>query len=228
MLSLAAGADGAPLVPAALVADIGAGAYPAVINILLALQRRAKTAEGCRLDVSMTDNLFPFLYWAIGNGLAAGRWPRPGRELVTGGSPRYQIYRTADDRFVAAAPLEDRFWLKFVAMIGLPPDLKDDALDPAATTRVVAAIIRAKTAVEWQARFRGEDVCCSIVATVEEALADPHFRDRGLFNRTVRADGHDMTALPVAIAEEFRSTARVAAYPALGEGNELLSGARPL
>jgi len=222
MLSLAAGADGAPIPPAALVADIAAGAYPAVINILLALQQRARTGEGCKLDVSMTDNLFPFLYWALGNGLAAGRWPRPGGELVTGGSPRYQIYRTADDRFVAAAPLEDRFWTKFVAMIGLSPELADDSRDPTATRRAVGDIIRSRTAAEWQASFAEDDVCCCIIATVEEALADAHFRARGLFSRTVKADGREMPALPVAIVEAFRSTERAAGYPALGEASALL------
>ena len=113
LLSLAAGADGAPVVPPALIADIGGGAYPAVINILLGLAQRSHTGRGCRLDVAMTDNLFTFAYWAIGNGFAADAWPRPGGELVTGGSPRYNIYRTADGRFLAAAPLEDRFWNNF-------------------------------------------------------------------------------------------------------------------
>lgn len=37
ILSLAAGSDGAPVVPPVLAADIAGGAYPAVINILPAL-----------------------------------------------------------------------------------------------------------------------------------------------------------------------------------------------
>ncbi len=121
LLSLAADAAGAPVVPPALIADIGGGAYPAVINILLGLAGRAATGKGCRLDVSMSDNLFTFAYWAIGNGLAAGQWPRPGRELLTGGSPRYNIYPTADGRYLAAAPLEDRFWANFCDLSALNP-----------------------------------------------------------------------------------------------------------
>src|SRR5690606_22006335 len=62
MLSLTAGADGAPGIPPTLIADIGGGAYPAVINILLALRSRDRTGEGCLLDVAMTDNLFTFLF----------------------------------------------------------------------------------------------------------------------------------------------------------------------
>jgi crotonobetainyl-CoA:carnitine CoA-transferase CaiB-like acyl-CoA transferase len=101
MLALAAGADGAPVVPAALVADIGGGTYPAVINILLALRERDRTGKGCKLDIAMADNLFAFMYWALGNGQAGGQWPAPGGDLVTGGSPRYNVYRTKDGKFVA-------------------------------------------------------------------------------------------------------------------------------
>ncbi len=105
LLALAAGSDGAPVPPPALIADIGGGTYPAVINILLALRDRDRTGKGCKLDVAMADNLFAFMYWAMGNGEVAGQWPTPGGELVTGGSPRYNVYRTRDGKFVAAAPL---------------------------------------------------------------------------------------------------------------------------
>jgi crotonobetainyl-CoA:carnitine CoA-transferase CaiB-like acyl-CoA transferase len=223
LLSLAAGSDGAPVVPAALVADIAGGAYPAVINILLALQRRAASGTGCSLDVSMTDNLATFLVWAIGNGMAAGQWPKPGGDLLTGGSPRYRIYRTADDRFVATAALEDRFWTNFCDAIGLPAAERDDARDPGATAAAVAYLIQCRTATEWSQHFAGRDVCCCVVATVEEALADPHFRARGLFDHRLQGGDGEITALPVPIDATFRSAAGRAGYPALGEANGLLS-----
>ena len=227
MLMLSAGADGAPVIPPALIADIGGGAYPAVINILLALQRRAATGEGSRLDMSMSDNLFTFMYWAMGGGLAAGQWPRPGGELVTGGSPRYQIYRTADDRFIAAAPLEERFWENFCAAIELAPAWRDDARDPRATIAAVAALIRARTAAEWQARFAGTDLCCAIAATLEEAMRDPHFAARGLFAWGVAGEGGRIAALPVPVAPEFRAPPGDRAAPALGEANAMLDDPSP-
>lgn len=45
MLSLTAGADGAPVLPPALIADIAGGAYPAVINILMALRERDRSGR---------------------------------------------------------------------------------------------------------------------------------------------------------------------------------------
>ena len=222
MLSLAAGEDGAPIVPPALIADIGGGTYPAVINILLALRARDASGRGCKLDIAMGDNLFTFLYWAMGNGLVAGEWPRPGGELVTGGSPRFFVYRTRDDKFIAAAPLEQKFWENFCDAIQLDANFHDDAKDAAATKRAVAQRLREKTAAQWQAIFAGKDLCCCVVATMQEALNDAHFKARGLFNRTVTADGKSVTALPVPVAELFRNAKIAADYPALGSANEIL------
>jgi crotonobetainyl-CoA:carnitine CoA-transferase CaiB-like acyl-CoA transferase len=222
MLSLAAGEDGAPIVPPALIADIGGGTYPAVINILLALRTRDASGKGCKLDIAMGDNLFTFLYWAMGNGLAAGEWPKPGGELVTGGSPRFFVYRTRDDKFIAAAPLEQKFWENFCDAIQLDAAFRDDSKDAASTKRAVAQRLREKTAAEWQAIFAGKDVCGCVVATMEEALNDPHFKARGVFSRKVSADGKSIIALPVPVADVFRSPTIDAAYPALGNTNEIL------
>jgi crotonobetainyl-CoA:carnitine CoA-transferase CaiB-like acyl-CoA transferase len=222
LLSLSMGLRDRPVVPPALIADIAGGAYPAVINILLALQERARTGRGRFLDVSMAENVFPFMYWAIGNGLAANKWPENGRELVTGGSPRYHLYPTADGRMVAAAPLEQKFWENFCEMINLEPELRDDSKDPDATIARVAELIAAETSETWKQRFAGRDCCCTIVATVEEALADSHFRSRGLFDHVLSSDdGRTLPALPVPIAPAFRSVpGEPLSAPALGAHNE--------
>jgi crotonobetainyl-CoA:carnitine CoA-transferase CaiB-like acyl-CoA transferase len=218
LLDTVAGPDGDPVLPHVLVADIGAGAYPAVINILLALAERGSDGRGRHLDVAMADNVFTWMYWAIGNGLGADSWPSRGDELLTGGSPRYRLYRTADGRHVAAAPLEDRFWRNFCELVGLPDELRDDARDPGATADAVAALIAARPADEWEARFAEADVCCTIVRTVAEAATDPDFAARGLFDRlTGDGDGARMPALPVPVDADLRSDTSELAAPKLGE-----------
>lgn len=216
MLGLTAGSDGAPGVPAALVADIGGGAYPAVMNILLALRSRDSSGEGCHLDISMADNLFTFMYWGLGNGFAAGRWPRPGEELVTGGTPRYGVYRTRDGRYLAAAPLEQKFWENFLGVLGAP-HLLNDAGDPAGIRTAVQEIIAGADAVEWLRRFEGVDACVSMVKTLEEAVRSPHFAARGLFaGRLEDAEGKCVPALPVPIAPGLSDGAARGA-PRLGD-----------
>ncbi len=221
MLSLTAGHDGAPVLPPALIADIAGGTYPAMINILLALRQRDLTGKGVHLDVAMADNRFTFQYWGLGNG-GLGAWPGTASELVTGGTPRYQIYRAADGAFLAAAPLEDKFWVNFVTLVGLDADALA-RMPPSQAIDTVAAAIARHTVAYWEDRFAGSDVCTSRVVSLEEARHDPHFRARGLFDRTVMtAAGATMPALPVPVDAAFRGTQCVSTAPALGAHNQLL------
>ncbi|MGI9334607.1 MAG: CaiB/BaiF CoA transferase family protein [Gammaproteobacteria bacterium] len=222
LLKLAADDNGAPVVPPALIADIAGGTYPAVMNILLALRTRDLTGEGCKLDIAMSDGLFTFMYWAMGAGHAKDRWPIPGGELVTGGSPRYRVYRTADDRFVAAAPLEQRFWDNFCELIELPERLRDDAIDPKATIAAVAERIATRTGDEWERAFEGRDVCACVAASLEDAVNDEHFVQRGLFDATVRLHDTTLPAVPVPIAPAFRGAGSERSYPALNADGKVL------
>jgi crotonobetainyl-CoA:carnitine CoA-transferase CaiB-like acyl-CoA transferase len=216
LMGLTAGSDGAPGLPNVLAADLVGGAYPAMMNILLALRTREASGQGCFIDVAMADNLFPLVYWGLGNGFAAGEWPVPGGDLVTGGTPRYQVYRTSDGRYLAAAPLEQKFWENFLRVLEAP-QLLDDAGDPKGTREAVAAIIATHTADEWLQRFAGIDACVSVVKSLQEAVMTPHFRGRGLFQEHItNSDGVEIPSLPLPIAPSLRHAAGNTA-PALGE-----------
>jgi alpha-methylacyl-CoA racemase len=222
LLALSMGPQDKPVVPPALVADIAGAAYPAVMNILLAMTERQKTGKGRHLDVAMTENVFPFMYWALGEGQATGRWPGNGDCLLTGGTARYHLYPTRDGKIVAAAPIEQRFWVVFCRLIGLEADYIDEK-DPAATVKRVAEIIRAHDAEHWRARFEGEDCCCSIVRSAQDALADPHFAARGVFaHRLVNVQGGSMPALPVPIDAGLRGSSETPlSAPMLGAHNDV-------
>ncbi|MFC4312267.1 CaiB/BaiF CoA transferase family protein [Steroidobacter flavus] len=221
-LGLSADASGAPVVPPVLAADIAGGTYPAVINILLALRQRERTGQGAYLDIAMGDALFTFAYWAIGNTVMTGESPKPGGDLVSGGSPRYRIYRTADARYIAAAPLEDKFWDNFCRLLELPLPMRAADAPAAEVVAAVQAAIGSKTAEQWRVLFTGQDVCCSIVEDVQQAMRDPHTVARGLFERTVYAEGATIPALPVPIAPMFRSQSAMASAPQLGEHSTLV------
>jgi crotonobetainyl-CoA:carnitine CoA-transferase CaiB-like acyl-CoA transferase len=227
LLALSAGADGAPIAPPGLIADIGGGTLPAVINILLALREAERTGRGTHLDIAMCDNVLAWQYWAMATVEAEGRTPVPGKELVTGGSPRYRLYRTADGRFAAVAALEQKFWDNLCDLLGLPEPLRDDKRDRDATAAEVARIIASKPAAHWRKEFRARDVCCSIVQDMAEAMEDPHFRARGLFGRRVLDGAQSLTAVPVPVVPQFRSNERDAGYPRLGDANHMLDEEKP-
>ena len=223
LLALNPGPPDRPTVPPALVADIGGGSFPAVMNILLALRQRDQTGEGCHLDIAMADALFTFAWHALAAGQVTGRYPAPGEAPLAGGSPRYQLYPTRDGALLCCAALEQKFWRAFCAAIGLAPALVDDTADPAATRAAVARLIAARTATEWRPILAAADCCATLVASLDEAMRDPHFAARGLFaQRVIGSDGTAIIALPLPIAPCFRDGEVDKASPALGDASETL------
>jgi crotonobetainyl-CoA:carnitine CoA-transferase CaiB-like acyl-CoA transferase len=155
-----------PTLPPVLIADLAGAALPAVIDISLALLRRARTGEGSRLDVAMARNLFALLPYQIARGFLTGKWPQPGDDTVTGASPRYRVYEASDGRHVAVAPLEDRFWARFCELAGL---------SQASTVAEVAARIAAEPSGYWAQLLEDEDTCSNVVRTMDESVRHPQF-----------------------------------------------------
>jgi alpha-methylacyl-CoA racemase len=218
LLSLSPGPADRPVVPPGLIADIGGGSFPAVSNILLGLIAREKTGKGAHIDIAMSDAMFTFAWFALATLYTTGRNPKPGELRHNGGSPRYQIYPTSDGHLVACGALEQHFWMAFTNAIDLPSTLVDDERDTEATREAVKKIIGSKPASHWKPIFAAADCCVTIVASLEEALADPHFVERGLFGRRVAGpDGSDMPALPVPIDPQFRVDAKTRPFPPLAE-----------
>jgi crotonobetainyl-CoA:carnitine CoA-transferase CaiB-like acyl-CoA transferase len=166
----------------------------------------------------MTDAMFTFAGHALATGHATGHFPGMGGARLSGGSPRYLLYPTRDGKLVCCAALEQKFWEAFTATIGLAPEFADDGRDPAGTTAAVATIIAGKTAEEWRPLLAAADCCVTVMATLEEALRDPQFVERGLFAHQVTGPtGVSMPALPVPIDPQFRDDPDVSkAMPKLG------------
>lgn len=211
----------APL-PPTLVADIAGGAMPAVLNILLALRERDRSGQGCHLDIAMTDAMPTFAWYGLAQGQASGRYPQGGEGLLTGGSPRYGLYATADGWFLAVGALEEKFWATFCVAIGLGEALRDDRRQPEATRVAVSALIGAQPAAHWRGLLEPLDCCCTVVRTLEEALVDPQLTARGLLDRQAEEPGgRRIVSTPLPLAPVFRDAApALRKVPAVG--NEVL------
>ncbi|KZY46250.1 hypothetical protein A3731_32280 [Roseovarius sp. HI0049] len=131
--------------------------------------------------------------------------PGPGEGRLSGGSPRYRIYETADGRFLSVAPLEEKFWRTFCATIGLDAERIAELGEGADLISEIAAILGRKTCAEWMALFQGKDVCVEPVRGVKEVLNDAHFNTRAVFEQKLEtvADG-TFAALPVPLAKDLR------------------------
>ncbi len=224
LLDLSMGPAESPTIPPALIADIGGGTYPGLVNILLALIARQRTGKGTHLDIAMADNMFMQMFWALGQGTSSGTWPTPHQGLLTGGSARYQIYQTSDKKFVAAAPIEQKFWENFCHLINLPTEFRANE-DAQAVIGAVQQIIAGQPASHWQMVFEKTDCCCTIVKTLQQALKDNHFQYRGVFEHQItNQQGDKLAALPVCVVQQFRQKDRQAKkIPEAGEHNDLLT-----
>ena len=221
LLSLSMGKEDNTVVPPALIADIGAGSYPAIMNILLALRKRDLNKEGSYIDISMTDGLFTFMFWALGKGFSKNEWSQNSDYYLSGGSPRYNIYETKDKRYLAVAPIEDRFWNKFCEVIDLDITCKDQKKTDQEIMEKVRSIIKTKTSGYWDKVFKKADCCCTVVKSLKEAVGDDHFISRNLFPKKVKINDESvLPSLPLPISKQFLSPKIIKSFPKLGEQNK--------
>ncbi|KRE13942.1 hypothetical protein ASE63_18265 [Bosea sp. Root381] len=197
-----------PPLPPPLVADIAGGTMPAVLNILLALRQRERNGQGFHLDIAMADAMPTFAWYGLARGQVTGRYPEGGEGLLTGASPRYGLYATADGWFLAVGALEPKFWEIFCDAIALEPPLRDDSHDPEATRSAIADIVASEPAAHWREHLEPRDCCCTVVRTLQEALADPHLTARGLFDaQAEEPGGRRLVSTPLPLAPVFRDKA---------------------
>ena len=166
------------------IADLMGGALTAAMGILAALFDAARTGRGRHLDIAMADGALAHAVMPLATLAAHGGTRRAGGDTLTGGLACYALYRTTDDRFLAVGALERKFWDALCDVIARA-DLKPlhrtgDATTEARVRDELAVIFGARPLAHWEARFAHADACVSPVHTLEEALADPHFRARGM------------------------------------------------
>jgi crotonobetainyl-CoA:carnitine CoA-transferase CaiB-like acyl-CoA transferase len=154
-----------PVIPGVQIADVS-GSYAAVNGCLAALLQRAKTGEGQHVDISMTDSAMPFAtlihaaVWADGRNIERENFQLSG-ELVN-----YNVYETADAKFVALGALEPKFWITFCDAVN-KPEWKNKTFAPADEIQKlkeeVSALFKSKTRAEWEQFSELHDVCLSPV-----------------------------------------------------------------
>lgn len=180
------------------LADLGAGALWAVVQVLAALRAAEHTGKGCHLDVSMCEGSLSFLLPDLGNLEVTQQEPPRGADLLTGGVACYRVYTTRDGKFLSVAALEPKFWLALNQVLGRAADVGELVAPPAEQARIAADIqarIGQHTRDEWAARFSQADACVEPVLTPLELKHHPlHAARRVFFSTTPGRDGE--TALP--------------------------------
>ena len=175
--------DGGPPIPGATIADSAGGGMQAVMSILAALVRRAKTGEGAFLDVSVAEGVVSFMSLYVDEYLATGEVPGPGHNILTGRYACYDLYECADGGWVSVGAIEPHFYANLCRALGLDKwieyQLDDEVQDKirADFRRVFKKVSRD----EWVRELAPADCCVAPVLSVPELVEDEQFETRGLF-----------------------------------------------
>jgi alpha-methylacyl-CoA racemase len=170
-----------PIIPFPPMADY-AGALQAVLTVLGALIGRARGNAGCSVDVAMSESL---LLW---NAISFNAPMCRGEGLLNGGAAFYQIYGTADGRFVTLSPLEPKFWDNFCRAVGRAEwiERRYEPLPQTALIKDVAALFASRPLADWDAILGRADCCYQAVLELAEVPEHPQVRARGMIERQGR------------------------------------------
>ena len=176
-------AEGELAVPNFQIADLLGGTQSALSGLLAALLGAQRSGRGRFVDISMTREVWEHQQIARHEARARGAASAPGRGLLSGGSPCYGVYRTAEGRHLAVGALELKFWSGVCEVVGRPEWARrhwslgqvpggDDAM---ALRAELAALLATRPLSHWVPLFDAADCCVTPVLRLEEVSAHPWF-----------------------------------------------------
>ena len=182
--------DGPPAPPLNLVGDFGGGALYLAFGMVCALLEAKSSGKGQVVDAAMIDGAASLMTMMYGMH-AAGLWrDERGSNRLDSGTPWYDVYETADGKWISIGSNEPQFYEALLDRLGIdraafPADRHDRAGWPAIRACFTAKF-REKTRDEWCEIMTGHEVCFAPVLSLEEAPRHPHMQARGTF---VEQDG---------------------------------------
>ncbi|WP_026341821.1 CaiB/BaiF CoA transferase family protein [Actinomadura atramentaria] len=187
-------ADGPPQVPMNLLGDFAGGSMYLVVGVLAALLESKVSGKGQVVDAAIVDGV-AHLSTFIHGFLAGGLWrDERGVNMLDTGAPWYDVYETADGKYVGVGAIEPQFYAQLLAGLGLDGEDLPSQHDRARWGELrdrFAARFKERTRDEWAAVFLPGDACVAPVLSLVEAAEHPFNAQRDVF---VEKDGHRQPA----------------------------------
>ncbi len=178
---------GAPIPLLQILGDFAGGGQHLAYGVVCALLEAQRSGRGQVVDAAMVDGVMSIVSTFYAMHKMGLHTDARGTNLFDGGSPYYNIYETADGKFVSVAPIEPHFYALLLDKLGIDaadlPDREDEANWPELRERF-AQVFRTRTRDEWCAILEGSDTCFAPVLNFTEALDYPHNSERGAFLST--------------------------------------------
>ena len=179
----------APVRPNLSLGDTVSGLH-AVIGILLAIvgRERVTKGEGQSVDVALYESMFNLMEGVLPEYSGADQVRGASGTTITGIVPT-NTYACADGKYVVIGGNGDSIFIRLMQAIGR----SDIGTDPACAdnkgrvqhqARIDKAIdtwTRAHTAAQVMASLEAVDVPVGLIYSIEDAVHDPHYQARGMF-----------------------------------------------
>jgi alpha-methylacyl-CoA racemase len=174
----------APVPPLNLVGDFGGGGMLLAFGVVCGVLEAQRSGQGQVIDAAMVDGAAALMTMTHAFR-AMGIWnDERGTNILDTGAHFYDVYETADGKYVSIGSIEPQFYAELLRLTGLDgedlPWQHDRAQWPALKERM-AAVFRTKTRDEWCELMEGTDVCFAPVLSIPEAIEHPHNVHRGTF-----------------------------------------------
>jgi crotonobetainyl-CoA:carnitine CoA-transferase CaiB-like acyl-CoA transferase len=193
--------DREPVLPPLALADMIAGLSGAMATVTALFARDSGTGRGQVIDLSLLEPIFSTL------GPEAAIYQQTGvvKERAGNGtsisSPR-NIYACSDGKYVALSGSTQAMARRIFEVIGRADMLEDPRFrtnsdrvrNRAAVDEAVGAWFAAKTREAALAHMRGAGVSVGPVYNIDDAVADPHFRERQIL---VDVEDPELGVLPM-------------------------------
>jgi alpha-methylacyl-CoA racemase len=173
-----------PAMAAPPTADFASGLQTA-LAVCGALIGRGRTGQGAYLDLSLAETVLAWQSHTLTAALRPGFAPALAANLLNGGVACYQIYGTADGRFVTLAAIEEKFWRNFCEAVACPEWIgrQWEAMPQTALIADVAAVFATKSAAAWEDLLGGVDCCFGMVVDPADVPNHPQIAARGMLAR---------------------------------------------
>jgi alpha-methylacyl-CoA racemase len=173
-----------PAIPLNLVGDFGGGGLMLAYGMVCALLEARGSGQGQVVDAAMVDGaatLMASTYAAY----QVGFWSdERGTNVLDSGAHFYEVYETADGKYISIASVEPQFYAALMTQLGDEVEGMDNQWDmdnwPEYKARL-ADLFRRRSRDEWDAIFEHADICYAPVLSLAEVRHHPHHRARGTY-----------------------------------------------
>ncbi|KAM6034903.1 alpha-methylacyl-CoA racemase [Theristicus caerulescens] len=212
--------DENPYAPINLLADFAGGGVMCAMGIVTALYERTRSGKGQVIDASMVEGV-AYLSSFLWKSQHLEFWKRPrGENLLDGGTPFYETYKTSDGKYMAVGAIEPQFYEQLIKGLGLDSDQLPSqwsSSDWPKMKKKFASIFAQKTQAEWCSIFDHTDACVTPVLSFDDVASHQHNKERRSF---IKNDHGEISPRPAPCLSRTPAVPSLKRDPFIGEHTE--------